>query len=184
VTARLTGIVVAAGRGRRMGGSKARLVVSGVTLLERHVLGLFEAGCAEVLAVVHPDDASFARTLPGGARVLAASTESQWESLTAALDTLDQPTTLVITPVDMLPVTPHTLALLIAAVSGEVRAATPIYRGRGGHPVVVRSELLALPGESLRDRLTSAGARRARIAVDDPTVLTDLDTPADVASVL
>ena len=44
----IIGIVLAAGRGRRMGGSKARLLV---------------------LVVVHPDDAPFALSVANGARV-------------------------------------------------------------------------------------------------------------------
>lgn len=117
------------------------------------------------------------------ATVVAATTDSQWDSLVSARSYLDAQTTLVITPVDMLPVSPATLASLIAAITPEIHAATPTHHGRGGHPVVIRSHLLALPGDSLRDRLTNAGAARARVTVDDASILTDLDTPADVAAI-
>ncbi|AKU99425.1 hypothetical protein AKJ09_06089 [Labilithrix luteola] len=121
-------------------------------------------------------------------RILVASTRTQAESLAVAFDYLaieDRPSAhVVVTPVDMLPVAPATLQSLLGAVERGAVAATPVFRGRGGHPVVVRGELLAVYASATSaprlDRvLNDAGERRVRVAVDDPTVLADYDVPTD-----
>jgi molybdenum cofactor cytidylyltransferase/nicotine blue oxidoreductase len=48
----VTGVVLAAGAGTRLGGPKAELVVGGQRLIDRAVGELRRAGCAEVVAVV------------------------------------------------------------------------------------------------------------------------------------
>ncbi|HEY7046542.1 MAG TPA: nucleotidyltransferase family protein [Jatrophihabitantaceae bacterium] len=50
--AEVTGVVLAAGSGSRLGRPKAELVVAGVRLLDRAVRELRAAGCTEVVAVV------------------------------------------------------------------------------------------------------------------------------------
>jgi len=57
-TSGVSGIVLAAGAGTRLGGPKAELVVAGQRLIDRAVGELRRAGCAEVVAavvVVNPD---------------------------------------------------------------------------------------------------------------------------------
>jgi CTP:molybdopterin cytidylyltransferase MocA len=195
-------LVLAAGEGRRMGGSKALLLVDGVSLVQRHLLRLHEAGCRSMAVVVRPAVAPIVAELVGtlpcsaGVRVVPASTDSQADSLAAglrallALEALEHDATVLVTPVDMLPPALGTVGALLAALQGDVLAATPLYRGRGGHPVAVRAELLApylsdslreLP--SLRDVLTRAAHRRVRVEVDDERIHGDLDTPSDVRAV-
>lgn len=184
-----------------MGGSKALLLVEGVSLVQRHLLRLHEAGCRSMAVVVRPAVApvvsELVRELPSssGVRVVAASTDSQAGSLAVGLRALaamspgvmGREGSLLVTPVDMLPPALGTVSALLAALQGEVLAATPTRRGRGGHPVAVRAELLApylldsiqeLP--SLRDVLALAAHRRVRVEVDDETIHGDLDTPSDV----
>lgn len=187
-------LVLAAGEGRRMGGSKALLLVDGVPLVRRHLLRLHEAGCRSIAVVVRPAVApvvaELVRALPS-VTVVTASTDSQAGSLAVGLraltGTVGRDATVVVTPVDMLPPALGTVGALLAALQGDVLAATPVRRGRGGHPVAMRAELLAPylvegPGElpSLRDVLTRAAHRRVRVEVDDETIHGDLDTPSDV----
>lgn len=190
-------LVLAAGEGRRMGGAKALLLVDGVPLVQRHLQRLHEAGCRSVAVVVRPAVApvvaELVRALPSaaGVRVVMASTDSQAGSLAVGLralaGTMGRDAALLVTPVDMLPPALGTVGALLAALQGDVLAATPLRRGRGGHPVAVRAELLAPylvsePGElpSLRDVLARAAHRRVRVEVDDETIHGDLDTPSDV----
>jgi CTP:molybdopterin cytidylyltransferase MocA len=195
--------VLAAGAGRRMGGTKALLVVDGVALVQRHLQRLHEAGCRTMAVVVRPDVAPVVAELVGASllaswvRVVAASTDSQASSLAVGLRALlagegsgaeARGAALLVTPVDMLPPKVETVGALLAALQGDVLAATPLYRGRGGHPVAVRGELLApyLSGgspeaaPSLRDVLLGAAQRRVRVEVEDAAILGDLDTPSDV----
>jgi CTP:molybdopterin cytidylyltransferase MocA len=183
----VTGIVLAAGEGRRMGGPKARLALGGSFLVERHVAALARA-CARVVVVVRPADAAWvdaALATRPGAVVIGAITPAPAASLQAALPWCGSER-VVVTPVDLLPPAASTLEALLRAIDDDVLAATPTYRGRGGHPVVVRRALLdrLSPDRTLRDVLASAGARRVRIAVEDPHVVGDLDTPSDCAAAL
>jgi molybdenum cofactor cytidylyltransferase len=195
-----TALVLAAGEGRRMGGPKALLRVDGVPLVLRHLERLHEAGCGSLAVVVRPPLVQAVRGLVESApyaahvRVVEAETDSQSGSLAAGLQALlagapegggTRDTALLVTPVDLLPPAVATVRALLAALEGEALAATPAHGGRGGHPVVLRGELLApflarSGWPSLRDVLAGAGERRVRVEVDDAAVLGDLDTPSDV----
>jgi molybdenum cofactor cytidylyltransferase len=192
---RLHGVVLAAGSGRRMGGPKAFVSVDGKTLLERHLERLHAAGCISVLAVVRPSDAEVARTvsarvrrLSGGLTLVAATTPSQAASLVVAVRhlvrALSDDDAVAITPVDLLPPRVDTM-LALASTLDDALAVTPTYRGRGGHPALVRPEVLApyVRGETapLRDVLGALGASRTRLAVDDPAIAGDFDWPSDLA---
>jgi molybdenum cofactor cytidylyltransferase len=194
----LSGIVLAAGEGRRMGGTKALLELAGATLVEHHVARLVEVGCTLIAVVVRPFAVDVVRTLlcaESAAHVAGVSTSSQAESLAAGLRMLDEvagarPDAIIVTPVDMLPAEARTHHALLACLSATTLAVTPLYNGRGGHPVIARRALLApyeaLPQSThtalppLREVLRQALDARRRIEVDDPRVLGDLDTPADV----
>ena len=60
----------------------------------------------------------------------------------------------------------------------------PVSHGRAGHPVALRRPALARYAEPspppLRDHLHTLGPACGAVEVADPTVLIDLDTPADV----
>jgi CTP:molybdopterin cytidylyltransferase MocA len=193
-------IVVAAGEGRRMGRPKALLDAGGRTLLERHVERLAELGCERIAVVVRPDVAAALgdRVAPAGGasvvRVAAARTRTQGESLAEGARVLfgrtaiDTDALVVVTPVDLIPPCLATLRRLVDALAAPYLAVTPMCHGRGGHPVVVRTSVLAPflaatpvdgPVPSLREVLAALGPRRLRVAVDDEAVLGDLDHPGD-----
>lgn len=103
--ARLRAVVLAAGEGRRMGGSKALLVVDARPLVVRHVQRLAELGCESIAVVVRPGVAPAVSRLleratgsrlvaqPGrlDVRVIAVQTSSQAASLAAGLGTWRAP---------------------------------------------------------------------------------------------
>ena len=170
-----------------MGGPKALLRVGGVPLVQQHVRALVEAGAAEVVVLVRLEiEAAVADLLAGMPVVLrACSTASPWETLKEGLHALrvSRGLPLVVTPVDLRPVQGDILGRLLQALGGEVLAVTPRHLGKGGHPVVVHPSVLDGTRGSLREALEALGARRLRIDVDDPHVLEDFDTPADVIGV-
>lgn len=175
----IAAVVLAAGESRRMGQPKALLEVEGRTLIEAHVAQLRSMVDA-VTVIVRPEVAARLPSLD--ARVVARATSSQAASLASALVGFDAHVW-VVTPVDLVPPQPETLRMLLAALTDGIDAVTPEHAGRGGHPVVVRAAVLApyragamLP---LRERLGQV--RRAKIVVDDPGVLGDLDFVEDVA---
>lgn len=172
-----------------MGGPKALVLLGGRALLERHLERLHESGCTSVTAVVRPADAdaayAIARRLPFDVTLVAATTPSQAASLASAIGrlVLEDGDVVAITPVDLLPPRPATVRALEAAL-GSALAATPSYHGQGGHPALVRPEVLApyVRGETppLRDVLEALGARRLRVEVDDAAVTGDFDRPDDL----
>jgi CTP:molybdopterin cytidylyltransferase MocA len=178
-----------------MGGPKALLELDGAPLLERHIERALGLGSTHVAAIVTPElYALFAPALERlGTRLslIAARTDSQASSLArlvqalARADAFSPLSTFLITPVDVLPCSAATYRALHAALAPEVCAATPRFSGRGGHPVLVRAELLQAYRDpalseypSLREVLGRAGARRREVVVDDPAVATDVDTSA------
>jgi nicotine blue oxidoreductase len=191
------GIVLAAGVGRRMGGTKALIEIDGTTLVEHHVARLADVECKQVVVVVRHGVAEIIarllRRFPA-VRVESVATSSQAESLAAGLRVLDagsrtQDEVIIVTPVDMLPARAETYRALLACLHGSTSAVTPLYAGHGGHPVIVRRAVLApyestVPGElpSLREVLRCAMESRRRVEVDDPRVLGDLDTPSDLGA--
>ncbi|MET0594285.1 MAG: NTP transferase domain-containing protein [Polyangiaceae bacterium] len=192
---RLAGIVLAAGEGRRMGGTKALIELEGASLVEHHVSRLAEIGCTSIVVVARHTAADVVRSVVGRSRevrVEGVTTNSQAASLAAGLRVLDaagsaHDDVIIVTPVDMLPASSETHRALLACLDGSIVAVTPLHAGRGGHPVILRRQLLA-PYEaarddeppSLRDVLAGAMESRRRVEVDDPRVLGDLDTPADL----
>jgi len=125
----VSGIVLAAGAGKRLGGPKAELVVAGERLLDRAVRVLREGGCAEVVAVVRAD------TKVDGAVVVVNSDPDRGmgSSLRLGLAAASGDRAAIVL-VD----TPGVTA---DAVRRTLRVAAPVavatYGGRRGHPVVI-----------------------------------------------
>jgi CTP:molybdopterin cytidylyltransferase MocA len=123
---------------------------------------------------------------------VAARTSSQADSLAAGLRASGPPTDarapILVAPVDMRPLHARTMRTLLDALSDDVLAVTPVFQGRGGHPVVVRASALAAwasaPGSPppLRELLAQLGSQRLRVEVDDALVLEDLDEPAQLSA--
>jgi CTP:molybdopterin cytidylyltransferase MocA len=196
---RLAAVVLAAGRGERLGGPKALLAwphggallplaavhvalrpeaerVLVVTreemalVLGRHAPAQFgPGGRGELLVSRAPDSQGPAGSLAAAAWALAPEAE-RWDAV-------------MVTPVDCPPVAEATLRELLAALADpEVLASRPRYGDSGGHPVVLRTRLLAryLGREPapLRDLLRALGPACRDVLTGDPSVLHDVDTPA------
>jgi molybdenum cofactor cytidylyltransferase len=187
----IAGIVLAAGRSRRMGSPKAFLRLDGRTFVERAVEALLGGGCGDVVVVAGSavDDTAgriAERALALGARV-AVNPEpgsEQVDSLRAGLLALARDVeAAVVLPVDVPLATP---ALVAAVIDGFRATGAPIVRptcgGRHGHPVLfargVWPELLeeALP-EGARTVIHAHAARVHEVPV--PELPADVDTPED-----
>ena len=181
-------IILAAGEGRRMGGPKALLLVDGMPLIRAHAQRLREVGCDPILVVARTQAAAVLGTI-SSVRVIAADTNSMAASLTVGVGNLapEPGRSVIVVPVDTLPAQCSTLRALLSALMSEgVHVATPQYRGRGGHPVAIREDLLQVfrggYAGTLRDIVRSAEMQRRRLEVNDPAVSVDLNTPADLAA--
>ncbi len=184
------GFVPAAGLSSRMGSPKALLRVGGATFLSRAIRALREGGCAPVIVSVRdPGDDIGLLALSEADRVVvpADPTLGPIAGLQAALPHVDPKMAgIVVLPVDHPLVTPATVtALISAAADPGARIVLPTHEGRAGHPVffaaAVFVELMA-PNlhEGARGVVRSDPNRVRAVAVEDPGVLANLDTPEDL----
>ena len=187
---RTAALIVASGRGVRMGGPKALLRwTDGEALAVSHVH--MRTDTTDVVVVARRPVAMRLRTWVPRARIIASAAPGPWGpsgSIAAAVRSgaLASVSWALIMPVDLIPPKRSTVAALQARRGEGVDAVRPVFEGRGGHPVLVRTEVLyrlyTLPGEppTLRDVLGSVASRCAVVSVDDPDIRADLDTPEAV----
>lgn len=201
---RVVTVVLAAGVGKRLGGPKALLAwPSGkggdrpLPLAIAHAEERLAAESERVLVVTRkPTMVSLLGYVRPGIDLLASDAADELGpagSLAFAVPRLGEIDIVVVTPVDTPPAKADTVARLIAALEADPTrlAARPVCRGRAGHPVALRpaglARYVAAGGPSpppLRDHLQTLGAACAAVDVIDPTVLLDLNTPAEVMGTL
>lgn len=175
------GVLLAAGDGVRMGGPKALLRVKGEPLVRLHVRRLFESGCDSVVVAVRPEVAPLLSSMR--VTVVASRCVDPAGSLALCVEALPVQTRVVVVQlVAMLPVQVETHQRLVRALDEGALAASPRFRGVGGHPVVARREVFdGYDGRPLCDVLDSLGAARVRLEVDDVAVASRLERRGDVA---
>lgn len=192
-------LVLAAGAATRMGRPKADLPFGDTTALGLILEACAAAGLAPALVVAgaRPDVVRAAAARAGrGARVVDNPrwAEGRTTSIQAGLRALPAgATAFALWPVDVcLPGAPVVEALLAARAARPAALAwVPSHAGRRGHPALfaraAAPRLLALgPDAPARDVVRALAAEGAleHVAVDDPFVLRDMDTPEDHAVLL
>lgn len=191
---RFAGVIPSAGASVRMGRPKGLLPIEGRSFLRRTVSALEEGGCEPVLVVVAEGEGDLAdEAARAGARVLTNPEpgEGPITSLRLAIDELSGSVGgLAYLPVDHPLVRPATVARLLgAARSSGALLTLPTHGGERGHPAFFSAALFT----ELRDPSLEGGARTVvhrhlpealLVEVDDPGVLTDIDTPDAYASAL
>jgi len=190
---RIVGILLAAGRGVRFGGTKLLAPLAtgdasqGATVGEAACRRLV-AACPDVVAVVRPDGGPLAAALrDAGARVVecARADDGMGASLACGVTAAADAAGWVVALADMPWIAPATIANVVAALRNGAVVAAPFYRGERGHPVgfgkACGPALAELTGdEGARRVLAALGERLVRIDVDDAGVVRDVDTPADL----
>lgn len=188
--AALTGILLAAGRGRRFdpAGARNKLLqtLPGGELVAaasaRHLLSCLP----RVVAVVPPDDGGVGdilRELGCEVTVCPDADTGMGASLVHALRHSLPANGWLVALGDMPFVADATLAALRDAVLDGAGIAVPVYEGRRGNPVAFGAchldALLGLGGDQGARRLLQAH-RVTEIAVPDPGILRDIDTLSDL----
>lgn len=186
----LTGILLAAGRGRRFDpeGRRNKLLqrLPGgdfvVAASARHLLSCV----SRVIAVVPPEDGGVAdllRSLGCEVTVCLVADTGMGASLVQAIRHSLPAEGWLVALGDMPFVAPSTLDALRDAVLAGAAIAVPTCGGRRGNPVAFGAEhrdaLLVLAGDQGARRLLQTHPV-SEIAVDDPGILRDVDTPADL----
>ena len=163
----LTGIVLAAGAGTRMGRPKALMFSGADAWLSLAVQVLRDAGCDRVLVVLGAAADVAAPLVPAGVEVVVAHdwAEGLGASLRAALDAAaaHRASAALVTLVD-LPGMPATVAARVAAGAHPGSLTQAVFGGRPGHPVLLGRDHWASLSATLsgdrgaRDYLAAHGA--------------------------
>lgn len=184
----IAAIVPAAGRSSRMGHPKALLTYRGEPFLTGILAACYAAGIERRVAVLGADHDTVLRSIDLGESAAVVSDDlaaGPIGSVRTGLRILaDHPIEAVLVwPVDR----PHVATATIEALLDGFRSSgkpivVPAHGGRRGHPVVfgraVFDELRAAPDdEGARAVVRADPSRVHEVAVDDPAVLEDFNTP-------
>lgn len=177
-------LVLAAGEGRRFGGTKQLAELDGRPLLE-HALAAVAALSPRVVVLGHAADEIRARVdLHGAEPVICPDwREGQAASLRCGLAALSGAGEVLVILGDQPGITAEAIAAVVAAGGGE-DAVRATYDGVPGHPVLLRRALLDRAGElrgdtGFRDLLGRARVREVEVGrLADPA---DIDTREELA---
>ena len=206
--AAVTGIILAAGEGERMGGPKALLAVrwgegpGELPLAIAHARSMLDGGVKRVVVVTRgPSARALSRFRENGLEIIVSEAEGSLGpagSLGVALRFVEGPEApppvprgavgplYLVTPVDTPPPTSAVRSALRDALTAHpsAAAARPVFEGRRGHPVLISGEALQpMKSEApptLRDLLRDLGDACIDVTVTDPRATLDLDRPEDV----
>lgn len=188
--ARIVGLLLAAGQGRRFGGDKLLQALADGTPVAVAAARALKAACAESIAVLRPEQGALASLLEAeGLRVVrcAAARSGMGHSLAAGVAASRDAHGWLVALADMPCIRVATLQAVAELIVGGAALAAPSYAGRRGHPVGFaarwRDALLALEGdEGARAILQQSRFLLHVLETDDPGVLQDVDSPADLAA--
>ncbi len=190
----LAGVVLAGGRSARMGSPKALLDFRGQPFVVRILEALEALEVKTRVVVVGPDAPRIRPAVAGHDCLIVENTDVDGgpiASLRAALRALHtvRPRAALVWPVDLPHVRVETVERLLETYRrGEAGApaVVPTFAERRGHPVlwgaVLFDELLtseAATRHGARAVLQAHAAEIVSVAMDDPAVIDDLNTPED-----
>lgn len=185
----LAGVILAAGASRRMGRPKPLLRLDGRTYLERVVACLDAARVSPVRVVLGCRASELVPRVPDPALpvVCEAWAAGMLVSLQTGVRALreDAPEAAgaLVALCDMPRIAPSTVEALVAAfVARRPPVAVPTHGDRRGHPVIFARRLWPQLLEAPADATPRTIVERHRdelleVAVDDPWILRDADTP-------
>ena len=176
-------LILAAGEGRRFGGTKQLAELDGRPLLA-YALAAVSGISPRVVVLGHAAEEILAAVDLHGARpvVCAEWADGQAASLKCGLAALDTDAVVVVLG-DQPGITAAALDAVLSA-GGDEHAVRATYGGMASHPVLLRAPLLARAGElcgdvGFRDLLRGASVREVEVGhLADPA---DIDTKEELA---
>ena len=188
-------LLLSGGESSRFGGlPKAMMSVGGRTAVRRIAETCLSRGLDPVVVVVGPHRGPIAHELRDVHVEFVDSPywyEGRTASIHSGLEAIPEDRDILFWPVDHPFVADSTVDTLLRACHDEPLSVwfIPSYQGRGGHPVVwrssVRADILDLRSDApLRSLLPEFGIQVHRIAVDDPGVVANVDTPEEYRAAL
>lgn len=189
---KLEGILLAAGESRRMGFPKPLLTIGSTTFVA-HTAAVMLAAVDRLIVVTGAHRERVEIAIPPGPRIMIVHNpdwpRGQLSSIRAGLGAVSPDSDAVVVHLADHPlVKPETVRAMTAVYQ---RTLKPIviarHQGRRGHPVLfarsIFKELFTAPEDRGARMVVNADPERVvYVDVDDPGVVLDLDTPADLAS--
>ncbi len=181
----VVGIVLAAGRSRRMGQFKPLLPFGDSTVVNHCIDNLRLGGAESIVVVVGHRASELKNHLRNQSVTFALNPDPDSEmsaSIIAGLGAVGPHAKgILITPVDHPAVPPAVTATLTDAWKKGAKLVVPTWAGRGGHPVLIdstfRDDLLNLDEErGLRGLFERHPEEVIRLAVDSSYIARDMDT--------
>lgn len=184
-------VIVAAGMSSRMGEFKPMLNIGSISIAQRVISTLQQAGVNRIVVVTGYQAVTLERHLANQGVVFLRNehyrTTQMFDSAKIGLAYLkDKCDRILFTPVDIPLFTALTVTELLR--SGETLAC-PECEGMTGHPLLLSSGLvdaiLADSGEGgLQGAISRLGEKMVHIQVNDPGILHDADTPSEYEKLL
>ncbi|MSP21990.1 MAG: nucleotidyltransferase family protein [Dehalococcoidia bacterium] len=186
----IAALVLAAGASRRMGEPKGLLRWGRGTLLEWEIDELMRSQVDDIVVVTGADAEAVRRTIGKAARYMVFNQrwpQGRATSLAKGARALTEggrhaPEAVVVVNVDQPTRADIVDRLLDALRRGGAEAVQPSYKGKAGHPVVMRGSLLPELEQATEASLGLRGILKAHPPLlvemdDEPVVRLDLDTP-------
>lgn len=184
-------VIVAAGMSSRMGDFKPMLNIGSISIAQRVVATLQQAGVTRIVVVTGFQADVLERHLNRQGVVFLRNeqyeTTQMFDSAKIGLAYLkDKCDAILFTPVDIPLFTVSTVKALVR--SGHMLAC-PECGGETGHPVMISSKLVEKilednGGQGLQGALGRLDVPMIHVPVNDPGILQDADTPEDFESLL
>lgn len=184
-------VIVAAGMSSRMGKFKPMLSIGSISIAQRVVATLRQAGASRIVVVTGYKAEELEWHLARSGVIFLRNenyrTTHMFDSALIGLKYLRGKCSRVLfTPVDIPLFTSSTVEALL---SSGAPLACPVCGGKTGHPILmstdVISRILEDGGEGgLQGALSRCGVPMLQVEVDDPGILHDADTPDDYAKLL
>jgi len=184
-------LIVAAGMSSRMGEFKPMLNIGSISVAQRIIATLQQAGAAKIVMVTGYNAVVLERHLSGNGIIFlrneAYETTQMFDSVKIGLRYLqDKCDKILFTPVDVPLFTAKTVKTILD--SGALLAC-PMCQGKQGHPILIANELvpeiLTDSGEmGLKGAMDRCSVPLKRIDVNDPGTIHDADTPEDFSALV
>ena len=184
-------LIVAAGMSRRMDEFKPMLCIGSISVAQRVVASLSQAGVNKIVMVTGYNATMLERHLSGNGIIFLRNdhyeTTQMFDSVKIGLSyLLDKCDKVLFTPVDVPLFTAKTVKAILAS---GAPLAVPMCEGRQGHPILIARELipeiLRDSGEmGLKGAMDRCSVPLLRIDVEDPGTIHDADTPEDFSLLL
>jgi molybdenum cofactor cytidylyltransferase len=182
-------LILAAGKSSRMGVPKWSLAFDRHQTFVEHLIQVSQkAGSKEIIVVVNVEDQNlfdkhFSK-FPMGAKWVI-NEHPEWErlySLQLGLQPLTQPLPVLVCNIDHPFLEIPTIQTLLS-LKNKADYAVPTYQNQGGHPILISNtivqEVLKITEPQIHLKSFLQKYTQARIAVQDPQILSNINTPED-----